>query len=86
MTPLGKDIFKWAKAQQEKGVTVKVIVEALCEAMIAIAPEGMPLRKETLEIPYAQLAKILGRDPSKFLDTKDDGTGPEQAGGHLGQP
>jgi hypothetical protein len=37
--------------------------------MIAIAPEGTPLREEILGIPYAQLAKLLGRDPSKFLHT-----------------
>ncbi len=70
MTPLGNDAFKWAQAQQGKGEKVQFIVEALCEAMIAIAPEGTPRRKQILEIPYAQLAKLIGRDSSKFLPTK----------------
>jgi hypothetical protein len=64
MTPLGNEALQWAKSKQESGQKVQFIVEALCEAMLAIAPEGTPMRLAILETPYAQLAKILGRDPS----------------------
>jgi hypothetical protein len=40
MTPLGNEALQWAKSKQESGQKVQFIVEALCEAMLAIAPEG----------------------------------------------
>ena len=69
LTELGREAFEWAKLQHEKGEKIQFIVEALCEAMIAIVPEGTPLRGPILEAPYAKLAEILGRDASKMTKT-----------------
>ena len=73
MTQLGKEALKWAKSQQEKGEKIQFIVEALCEAMIAIAPEDTALRKVILEGPYAELAKILGAIPANILLSNEHG-------------
>jgi len=64
---LHTDALKWAQDQQAKGEKTQFIVEALGAAMIAICPEGTPNREIILEAPYAQLAKVLGRDASKKL-------------------
>jgi hypothetical protein len=43
MTQLGNEALRWAKSKQESGQNIQFIVEALCEAMTAVAPEVTPL-------------------------------------------
>lgn len=64
------DFKQLADRQIERGKSVQFIVEYAGQAIIDLVPEDHPHRILILEGLYAQLAKVLNRDPTVFLTSR----------------